>query len=112
MCKCQVPRDSSSYSLTLRTHECNSPITSTYPASAYVGIDQSITYGSSGTTILSSTAGITDTGTTLILLASGQSLPLISAVIGVTDGLMNREQMLSHGTRGRPVPSWTTTPAC
>ncbi|KAI1786237.1 acid protease [Ganoderma leucocontextum] len=46
------------------------PITSTSPASDYVGIDQSITYGSAGTTILSSTAGITDTGTTLVLLAS------------------------------------------
>ncbi|KAM5546168.1 hypothetical protein V8D89_000294 [Ganoderma adspersum] len=46
------------------------PITSTSPASGYVGIDQSITYGSSGTTILSSTAGITDTGTTLVLIAS------------------------------------------
>ena len=51
-----------------------SPITSTSPASAYVGIDQSITYGSAGTTILSSTAGITDTGTTLVLIASGSSL--------------------------------------
>ncbi|KAI0752473.1 acid protease [Daedaleopsis nitida] len=46
------------------------PITSTTPASAYVGIDQSITYGAAGTTILASTAGITDTGTTLVLLAS------------------------------------------
>ena len=55
----------------------HSPITSTSPASAYVGIDQSITYGSSGTTILSSTAGITDTGTTLVLLASGQSLHVL-----------------------------------
>ena len=61
-------------SFTNRTHVC-SPITSTSPASAYVGIDQSITYGSSGTTILSSTAGITDTGTTLVLLASGSSFP-------------------------------------
>ncbi|KAI0708417.1 acid protease [Earliella scabrosa] len=46
------------------------PITSTEPATHYVGIDQSITYGSAGTPILASTAGITDTGTTLILLAS------------------------------------------
>ena len=47
------------------------PVTSTSPASAYVGIDQSITYGSAGTTVLASTAGITDTGTTLVLIASG-----------------------------------------
>ncbi|KDQ62989.1 hypothetical protein JAAARDRAFT_168376 [Jaapia argillacea MUCL 33604] len=45
------------------------PITETSPASTFWGIDQSITYGS-GTTILSETAGIVDTGTTLILIAS------------------------------------------
>ncbi|PIL28749.1 transporter [Ganoderma sinense ZZ0214-1] len=52
------------------------PITSTSPASDYVGIDQSITYGSSRTLILSATAGITDTGTTLVLIASGSSILL------------------------------------
>ncbi|KAH8112686.1 acid protease [Phellopilus nigrolimitatus] len=47
------------------------PITQTSPASMYWGIDQSITYGSAdGTTILSQTAGIVDTGTTLLYLAS------------------------------------------
>jgi len=44
------------------------PLTTTSPASEYWGIDESITYGS--TTILSNTAGIVDTGTTLILIAS------------------------------------------
>ncbi|KAF8330509.1 aspartic peptidase domain-containing protein [Amanita rubescens] len=43
-------------------------VTSTYPASYYWGIDESITYGT--TTILSSTAGIVDTGTTLVLIAT------------------------------------------
>ena len=47
-----------------------SPLTGTSPASNYWGINQSITYGSSGTTILDSTAGIVDTGTTLVLIAS------------------------------------------
>ncbi|TBU21523.1 acid protease [Dichomitus squalens] len=46
------------------------PITSTAPANEFVGIDQTITYGSAGTTVLASTAGITDTGTTLLLIAS------------------------------------------
>ncbi|KAM5546209.1 hypothetical protein V8D89_000335 [Ganoderma adspersum] len=67
------------------------PITSTSPASAYVGIDQSITYGSSGTTILSSTAGITDTGTTLILLASdalARYQRATGAVLDNTTGLL------------------------
>ncbi|KAK0464208.1 acid protease [Desarmillaria tabescens] len=45
------------------------PITSTSPANKYWGIDQSLTYGS--TTIMSTSAGIVDTGTTLLLLSSG-----------------------------------------
>lgn len=45
------------------------PITTTSPASDYVGIDQTVLYGD--TVILSQTAGIVDTGTTLVLLASG-----------------------------------------
>jgi hypothetical protein len=45
------------------------PITSTSPASQYWGIDQTVSYGS-GTTILNTTAGIVDTGTTLLMIAS------------------------------------------
>ncbi|KAI0363403.1 acid protease [Pilatotrama ljubarskyi] len=45
------------------------PITRTSPASEFFGIDQSITYGTS-TNILSRTAGIVDTGTTLTLIAT------------------------------------------
>ncbi|KAJ6611444.1 acid protease [Mycena sp. CBHHK59/15] len=45
------------------------PITQTSPASKYWGIDQTVTYGTD-TTILSLTAGIVDTGTTLLLLAT------------------------------------------
>ncbi|KAG1820851.1 aspartic peptidase domain-containing protein [Suillus subaureus] len=44
------------------------PITSTSPANTYWGIDQSISYGD--TVILDETAGIVDTGTTFILIAS------------------------------------------
>ncbi|KAJ7593274.1 aspartic peptidase A1 [Mycena floridula] len=46
------------------------PVTTVSPASFYWGIDQSITYGTSNTNILSSTAGIVDTGTTLVLIAT------------------------------------------
>ncbi|OJT05195.1 Polyporopepsin [Trametes pubescens] len=46
-------------------------ITSTSPANRYVGIDQSITYGQGGPTILPETAGIVDTGTTLLMISSG-----------------------------------------
>ncbi|KAG2341554.1 acid protease [Suillus weaverae] len=45
------------------------PITTTKPSSTYWGINESITYGS--TTILSSTAGIVDTGTTFLYIATG-----------------------------------------
>ncbi|KAG0703180.1 aspartic peptidase domain-containing protein [Suillus ampliporus] len=44
------------------------PLTTISPASTYWGINESITYGS--TTILSATAGIVDTGTTLIYIAT------------------------------------------
>ncbi|KAJ7741273.1 acid protease [Mycena metata] len=45
------------------------PITKTSPASNYWGIDQSITYGTDAT-ILDTTAGIVDTGTTLLMIAT------------------------------------------
>ena len=60
-----------------------SPITSTSPASQYVGIDQAITYGD--TTILAATAGITDTGSTLLLLATDAFDAYKSATGAVAD---------------------------
>lgn len=45
------------------------PVTKADPASAYYGIDQTISYGS--TSITAGTAGIVDSGTTLVLLATG-----------------------------------------
>jgi len=65
------------------------PVTSTYPASYYWGIDQSIKYGS--TTILSTTAGITDTGTTLIYLATdayNRYKTAVGATLDSTTGLL------------------------
>ncbi|KJA16831.1 hypothetical protein HYPSUDRAFT_147208 [Hypholoma sublateritium FD-334 SS-4] len=59
------------------------PITTTSPASQYWGIDQSISYG--GTTILSSTAGIVDTGTTLVLIASDAYAAYTTATGAVLD---------------------------
>ncbi|KAL1661371.1 aspartic peptidase domain-containing protein, partial [Schizophyllum commune] len=46
------------------------PITSTSPASNYWGIDQTVTYGEDGTTLMDNLAGIVDTGTTLLLIAT------------------------------------------
>jgi cathepsin E len=45
------------------------PVTTTSPANLFWGINQSVRYSTS-TSILSTTAGIVDTGTTLVLLAS------------------------------------------
>ncbi|OSC99303.1 acid protease [Trametes coccinea BRFM310] len=47
------------------------PLTLVSPASSYVGYEQSINYGDMGTTnVLDHTAGILDTGTTLVLIAT------------------------------------------
>ncbi|KAI0649649.1 acid protease [Trametes meyenii] len=61
------------------------PITSTSPSSEFVGIDQTVTYGSVGTPILSSASGITDTGTTLLLLASDAFATYQTLTGGVLD---------------------------
>ncbi|KAF8264556.1 acid protease [Lactarius quietus] len=62
----------------------NVPATTTSPASFYWGINESITYGT--TTILSTTAGIVDTGTTLILIATDAFDRYKSATGAVLDG--------------------------
>jgi hypothetical protein len=49
------------------------PITTTSPASHYWGIDITATYGDA--TIMPLTAGIVDTGTALILVATGELHP-------------------------------------
>ncbi|KAG2088898.1 acid protease [Suillus cothurnatus] len=59
------------------------PITSTSPANEYWGIDQSINYGD--TEILSETAGIVDTGTTFIFIASDAFDKYQSATGGTLD---------------------------
>jgi Eukaryotic aspartyl protease len=46
------------------------PITATSPASTFWGIDASVDYGTGKTPILKTTAGIVDSGTTLIQLAT------------------------------------------
>jgi hypothetical protein len=53
-----------------------SPLTHTYPASKFWGINASFKYGndSCSAAILNSTAGFVDTGTTLIGLAPGRLL--------------------------------------
>ncbi|KAG9319076.1 hypothetical protein KVV02_004848 [Mortierella alpina] len=64
------------------------PITSTSPASEYWGIDAHATYGTeadSGKMILSSTAGIVDSGTTLLLLASDAYKRFVAATGAVHD---------------------------
>ncbi|KAI9462931.1 acid protease [Russula earlei] len=57
------------FTMPVPTRASDSPITATFPASSFWGIDQSVSYGTS-TSILNTTAGIVDTGTTLILIAT------------------------------------------
>ncbi|EKM61755.1 uncharacterized protein PHACADRAFT_112598 [Phanerochaete carnosa HHB-10118-sp] len=67
------------------------PITSTAPASGYVGIEQSVTYGSSNVPILEFTSGIVDTGTTMLVIASDAFATyqnLTGAVLDNTTGLL------------------------
>jgi len=60
------------------------PVTTTSPSNEFWGINQSVRYGTS-TTILASTAGIVDTGTTLLLLASNGFSAYTRATGAVTD---------------------------
>ncbi|KAI5119243.1 hypothetical protein M0805_008794 [Coniferiporia weirii] len=68
------------------------PISSSSPANDFWAIDQTITYGSTtGTTVLSSTAGIVDTGTTLLLLSTDAFdtfTSLTGATLDETTGLL------------------------
>ncbi|KAH9170221.1 aspartic peptidase A1 [Lactarius sanguifluus] len=66
------------------------PVTTTFPASEFWGINGSIRYGAS-TTILSTTAGIIDTGTTLILIATdafNRYKTATGAVLDASTGLL------------------------
>lgn len=72
--------DSSKYTGTISY----TPVTTTSPASHYWGINQSIRYGPS-TPILATTAGIVDTGTTLIMIASDAFSKYTSATGAVLD---------------------------
>ncbi|KAH9051557.1 aspartic peptidase A1 [Lactarius deliciosus] len=61
------------------------PVTATFPANEFWGINESIRYGAS-TTILSTTAGIVDSGTTLILIATDAFNRYKTATGAVLDG--------------------------
>ncbi|EPQ56856.1 aspartic proteinase [Gloeophyllum trabeum ATCC 11539] len=59
------------------------PVTTTEPASYYWGVNQEVTYN--GETILSETAGIVDTGTTLVYLATDAYDRYVSATGATLD---------------------------
>ncbi|KAJ7444588.1 aspartic peptidase A1 [Mycena galericulata] len=85
------------------------PLTTTSPASEFWGINQSIKYGTS-TTILASTAGIVDTGTTLLLIASnafsaytratGAVLDNTTGLLKLTSAQFAKLESLSFTTNG------------
>ncbi|KZV74838.1 aspartic peptidase A1 [Peniophora sp. CONT] len=65
------------------------PLTKTQPSAAYWGIDQTVAYGDK--TILPLTAGIVDTGTTLLMIASdafSNYTAATGAVLDSTTGLL------------------------
>ncbi|KAG9312018.1 acid protease [Chiua virens] len=84
------------------------PLTTTFPSSRFWGIDQSITYGD--TTVLTSTSGIVDTGTTLILIAThafqqyksltGATLDSATGLLTITSSQYANLQMLSFNIGG------------
>jgi hypothetical protein len=76
------------------------PITTTSPASNYWGINQTINYGSGGA-ILDSTAGIVDTGTTLVLIATGSASPPNTSP-ALTPIVYRRVPEVPGGHRGNP----------
>ncbi|KAI9450023.1 aspartic peptidase A1 [Lactarius psammicola] len=82
------------------------PRTTTFPASSFWGIDQSIRYGPS-TTILSTTAGIVDTGTTLILIATDAFNLYKSATGAVNDASTGLLRITS--TQFSKPPIWPRT---
>ncbi|EPQ53054.1 family A1 protease [Gloeophyllum trabeum ATCC 11539] len=96
--------DSSKYTGSLKY----TSLTSTSPASEYWGIDQSITYN--GQTILSSTAGIVDTGTTLVYIASdaynkyvkatGASLDSSTGLLKISSSQYNNLKTLNFNIGG------------
>jgi hypothetical protein len=79
------------------------PITGASPANRYWGIEQSITYGDN-TTILNPTAGVVDTGSTLLLIATdafqayqqatGATLDSVTGHLTVTQEQFDKMQSL------------------
>ena len=80
------------------------PITSTAPASNYWGIDQNLSYGDGGETLLSGSAGIVDTGTTLLMIATdafqkyekatGAKMDSTTGLLKVTEQQLEKMQSL------------------
>lgn len=92
------------------------PITSTQPSAFYWGIDETISYGSQS--VLSSTAGIVDTGTTLTLIATdafnhykaatGATLDSSTGLLSITNEQYSRLQSMFFtigGTRFELTPN-------
>ncbi|KAH9841357.1 acid protease [Rhodofomes roseus] len=80
------------------------PITTTSPASNYWGINQDVTYGQNGTSLLSGNGGIVDTGTTLLLIATdafqkyqkatGATMDSTTGLLSITEAQYNNLQSL------------------
>jgi len=86
------------------------PITTTSPASNYWGIDQTVTYGANGVTLLNNSAGIVDTGTTLLLVstpafkayekATGAVLDSTTGLLSITEAQYEKLESLFFNIAG------------
>ena len=87
------------------------PITTTSPASMYWGINQDVTYGQNGTSLLSGNAGIVDTGTTLLLIAT-DAFQKYQQATGATLDKYVAVQMSVHPVTTDPSLPCAAPPAC
>jgi len=85
------------------------PLTTTSPANEFWGINQSIKSGT--TTILATTAGIVDTGTTLILIATNGFNKYKTATGGVLDNNTGLLKVTSAQFAKLPTLSFVTSTA-
>jgi len=82
------------------------PITETRPSSAFWGVDQSISYGSK--TILGTSAGIVDTGTTLVMLATGSYTNMLHCSHLITDTMCFLDAFNAYQAATGGVPDAVT----
>ena len=78
----------------------------------YWGINQDVTYGQNGTSLLSGNAGIVDTGTTLLLIATDAFQKYQQATGATLDKYVAVHMSVRPVTTDRLPPLYVAPPAC